>query len=101
MTTTILILLVCSTVITSVVNAMKPAFKKFSGKYTVTVCTFISFLLGVLASFSVAPYLWYELNDGVLTLIWLALGTGSNLIYDIRELVKSASDKIRGVVSWE
>lgn len=80
---------------------MKPAFKKFSGKYTVTVCTFISFLLGVLAAFSVAPYLWYELNDGVLVLIWLALGTGSNLIYDVRELVKSASDKIRGVVSGE
>jgi len=101
MTTTILILLVCSTVITSVVNAMKPAFKKFSGKYTVTVCTFISFLLGVLASFSVAPYLWYELNSWVLVLIWLALGTGSNLIYDIREIVKSAGDKIRGVVSGE
>lgn len=101
MTNTILILLVCSTVVTSVVNAMKPAFKKFSGKYTVTVCTFISFLLGVLAAFSVAPYLWYELNDGIIVLIWLALGTGSNLIYDIWEIIKSASDKIRGVMSGE
>jgi hypothetical protein len=31
----------------------------------------------------------------------LALGTGSNLVYDIREIVKSASDKIRGVTSGE
>ena len=57
MTNTILILLVCSTVVTSIVNMAKPAFKKFSGKYTVTVCTFLSFLLGILAAFSVAPYL--------------------------------------------
>jgi hypothetical protein len=54
-----------------------------------------------LASFSVAPYLWYELNSWVLVLIGLALGTGSNLIYDVREIVKSASDKIRGAVSGE
>ena len=79
----------------------KPAFKKFSGKYTVTVCTFLSFLLGMLAAFSVAPYLWYELNNGILALIWLALGTGSNLIYDVREIIKSTGDKIRGVVREE
>lgn len=101
MTNTILILLVCSTVVTSVVNAMKPAFKKFSGKYTVTVCTFISFLLGVLASFSVAPYLWYELNDGIIVLIWLALGTGSNLVYDVWDIIKSTWDKIKWVVNKE
>lgn len=93
--------MVCSTVITSVVNCLKPAFKKFSGKYTVTVCTFISFLLGVLAAFSVAPYLWYELNDGVLVLIWLALGTGSNLVYDVWDIIKSTWDKIKWVVSKE
>lgn len=101
MTNTILILIVCSTVITSVVNCLKPAFKKFSGKYTVTVCTFLSFLLGVLASFSVAPYLWYELNTWVIILVWLALGTWSNLVYDVWDIIKSAWDKIRWTVSKE
>ena len=101
MTTTILILLVCSTVVTSIVNAMKPAFKKLTGKYTVTVCVFLSFILGVVASFSVSPYLWYELNGGLIVLIWLALGTSSNLVYDVWDIIKSASDKIRGVVSGE
>jgi predicted PurR-regulated permease PerM len=101
MTNTILILIVCSTVITSVVNSLKPAFKKFSGKYTVTVCTFLSFLLGVLASFSVAPYLWYELNTWVIILVGLALGTWSNLVYDVWDIIKSAWDKIRWTVSKE
>lgn len=101
MTNTILILIVCSTVITSVVNCLKPAFKKFSGKYTVTVCTFLAFLLGVLASFSVAPYLWYELNTWVIILVGLALGTWSNLVYDVWDIIKSAWDKIRWTVSKE
>ena len=98
MTNLILILIVCSTVITSIINAAKPGFKKLTWKYTVTVAVALSFILGIVASFSVAPYLWLELNAGLLTLIWLALGTGSNIFYDVRELVKSASDKIRGVV---
>lgn len=98
MTTTILILIACSTVITSIVNAAKPWYKKFAGQYTVTVSVFLSFLLWIIASFSVAPYLWIELNTGVLVLIWLALGTWSNLFYDLWELIKSTTEKIRGVV---
>lgn len=98
MTTTILILIACSTVITSIVNAAKPWYKKFAGQYTVTVSVFLSFLLWIIASFSVAPYLWIELNTGVLVLIGLALGTWSNLFYDLWELIKSATEKIRGVM---
>lgn len=98
MTTTILILIACSTVITSIVNAAKPWYKKFAGQYTVTVSVCLSFLLWIIASFSVAPYLWIELNTGVLVLIGLALGTWSNLFYDLWELIKSATEKIRGVV---
>lgn len=98
MTTPILILITCSTVITSIINAAKPWFKKLTGKYTVTVSVALSFLLWILASFSVSPYLWMELNTGVLALIWLALGTGSNLFYDLWELLKSATDKIRSTI---
>lgn len=98
MTNTILILIACSTVITSIVNAAKPAYKKFSGKFTVTISVAISFILGIVASFSVAPYLFAELNTWLLILIGLALGTGSNLFYDLWELLKSTTDKIRSTI---
>lgn len=98
MTNTILILIACSTVITSIVNAAKPAYKKFSGKFTVTISVLLSFALGIVASFSVAPYLLPELNTGLLVLVGLALGTGSNLFYDLWELLKSATDKIRSTI---
>lgn len=97
MTNVILILVVCSTVITSIINAAKPWFKKLTGKYTVTVSVALSFILGIVAAFSVAPYLDLELNAWLLVLIWLALGTWANIFYDVRDLVKSASDKIRWV----
>lgn len=77
-------------------NAMKPAFKKLTWSYTVTVCVFISFLLGVLAAFSVAPYIGYELNDGILLLIGLALGTGSNIFYDVWSIIKNVWEKLKG-----
>lgn len=96
MTNLILTLIVCSTIITSIIEAMKPWFKKLTGKYTVTVATLLSFLLWILASFSIAPYVWLELNSGLLIIIWLALWTGSNLFYDVWSLIKNASDKI-----WE
>ena len=98
MTTTILILIACSTVITSIVNAAKPWYKKFAGKYTVTVSVALAFVLGIIASFSVAPYLFVDLNAGVLVLIGLALGTWSNLFYDLWELIKTTTDKIRSTI---
>lgn len=98
MTNLILILIVASTVITSIINAAKPWYKKLTWKYTVTVSVALSFILGIVAAFSVAPYLDLELNAWLLVLIWLALGTWANIFYDVRDLVKSASDKIRWVV---
>lgn len=98
MTNLILILIVASTVITSIINAAKPWYKKLTGKYTVTVSVALSFILGIVAAFSVAPYLDLELNNGLLVLIGLALGTWSNIFFDVWELVKSTTDKIRWVV---
>jgi len=101
MTNLILTLIVCSTVITSIVNVAKPAYKKFAGKYAISITTLLSFLLGILSAFSLAPYLGLELNSGLLLLLWMALGTGSNLFYDVWSLIKNASDKIRGIVGEE
>ena len=57
MTNLILTLIVCSTVITSIVNVAKPAYKKFAGKYAISITTLLSFLLGILSAFSLAGYL--------------------------------------------
>lgn len=88
MTNLLLYFVALATVITSIVNFLKPAYKKFAGRFNATISIAVSFILWVLASFSVAPYLGLELNTGMLILLWLALGTGSNIFYDCRELVK-------------
>lgn len=98
MTNLILILIVASTVITSIINAAKPWYKKLTWKYTVTVSVALSFILGIVAAFSVSPYLDLELNNWLIVLMWLALGTWSNIFYDVWELIKSTTDKIRWVV---
>lgn len=98
MATTITILTVCATVITSIINCAKPWYKKLAGKYTVTVSVLLSFVLWEIASFSVAPYLWMELNNGVIFMLWLALGTGSNIFYDLWEIVKWLGVKLNEAV---
>lgn len=74
---------------------MKPAWKKFAGKWNATINIAVSFILWLVASFSVAPYLSIELNNGLLVILWLALGTWSNLFYDLWEIVKWLWDKLR------
>lgn len=88
MTNLILTLIVCSTVITSIVNVAKPAYKKFAGKYAISITTLLSFLLGILSAFSLSSYLGWEYNAWLLIMLWLALWTGSNIFYDVWELVK-------------
>lgn len=88
MTNLILILIVCSTVITSIVNVAKPAYKKFAGKYAISITTVLSFLLWILSAFSLSAYLGWEYNAWLLVMLWLALGTWSNIFYDVRELIK-------------
>jgi hypothetical protein len=48
----------------------------------------LSFLLGILSAFSLSAYLGWEYNAWLLIMLWLALGTGSNIFYDVRELIK-------------
>ena len=95
MTNLILVWVVCSTVITSLINTMKPAYKQFSGKRCVTISTILAFGLGILCAFSVIPLLGLEVNTGLTILIWLALGTGSNIFYDVLNLINSRSDKLK------
>ena len=95
MTNTILILIACAMIITSVVNFAKPAYKSKTGKRANTITIWLSFALGILASFSVAPYLDISLNTGLLILLGLGLGTGANLFYDIWDLVKQWAKNLK------
>jgi len=90
MTQTILILIWLSMIITSVINFAKPAYKSFAWKFEATINIGLSFILGIVASFSVAPYLELELNTGLLILLGLGLWTWSNLFYDLLRLVQNA-----------
>lgn len=95
MTTIIIAAIVCATIITSIVNFAKPAYKEFTGKYSETISIGLSFILGIVAAFSVVPFFGFELNTGAIILIGLALGTGSNIFYDIREIIKGAGAKLK------
>lgn len=89
MQTTLLILLWTSMVITSIVNFAKPAYEEFAWKYAVTINIALSFILWVCAAFAVNPYLELELNNWALVLIWLALGTGATIFYDLWKLIQN------------
>lgn len=95
MTNTILILIACAMVITSSVNFAKPSYKSKTGKRASTITIWLSFALGILASFSVAPYLEISLNTGLLILLGLGLGTWANLFYDIWDLVKQWAKSLK------
>ena len=98
MTNLILVGIVCSTVITSIINAMKPWYKKIAWKWTVTISTALAFALWIICAFSLVSYMNLELNVGLTIMVWLALWTWSNVFYDIRELVKTWSDKIKSAL---
>lgn len=96
MSTLIIAAIACATVITSIVNFAKPAYEEFAWKFVATINIALSFILWMVASASIVPLLWLELPWWLIILIGLALGTGSNIFYDIRELIKGAGDKLRG-----
>ena len=89
MQTTILILIATAMVITTIVNFAKPAYEQFVGRFSVTINIALSFILWVCSAFAIRPYLEFEVASGALVLLWLALGTGANIFYDIWKLVQN------------
>lgn len=89
MQTSLLILIWTAMVITSIVNFAKPAYEEFVGKYATTINIALSFILWVCSAFAVRPYLEFDLSAWALILIWLALGTGATIFYDIWKLVQN------------
>lgn len=89
MDTLIIWLIIISTVITTIVNFAKPAYEQFAGKRAVTINIWLSFLLGIASAFAILPYIGIELWIGATILIWLWLGTGSTVFYDLWKLIQN------------
>lgn len=82
-------------IITSIVNFAKPAYQEFVWKYEPTVNIALSFLLWICSAFAIRPYLEWELATWAIILLWLALGTGANIFYDIWSLIQWFGSKLR------
>ena len=92
MTNLILIWVVCSTVITTLINFSKPAYEwVVKKKYVWTISIALAFALWILAAFSIDT--WIELSVGLKILAWLTMGTGSTIWYDFWKLLKSFEKK--------
>lgn len=95
MTNLILILVVCSTVISTIISFAKPAYEGLvKKKYIATISIGLAFILGIVAAFSVD--FWLELTVWAKILLWLALGTWSTIWYDAWEILKSIETRL----SW-
>lgn len=97
MGTLVLLFIIISTIITSIIEFIKPAYKKVTWKYAVSINVALSFILWLIASYSFAPYFGFDFNNWMLFLAWLALWTWSNIWYDLWQIVKSFWDKIKSV----
>lgn len=76
-------------IITSIVNFAKPAYQEFVWKYEPTINIALSFLLWICSAFAIRPYLEWELATWAIILLWLALGTGANIFYDVWKLIQN------------
>ena len=92
MTTTICSLIVTAMVITSVCNFIKSSISWILKKKQITLIAMgASFVLGLIAAFSIN--FWIELEVGAKILLWLALWTGSWIWYDARSVIQEFSSK--------
>lgn len=89
---TILILIIASMIIVSITNFIKESVSSITKKKVLPVYSMlISFILWIIAAFSFD--LWAEYAIWAKLLLGLALGTGSQIFYDILETIKSLQGK--------
>ena len=89
MQTGIILMIIASTIITTIVNFAKPAYKEFAGKRETTINIVLSFILWICSAFAIKPYIPEEIWAWATILIWLALGTWSTVFYDIWKLIQN------------
>lgn len=91
-TTTIIALIICSMIITSIINFVKEWISWITKKKVLPVISMgLAFVLWIIAAFSFD--LWTEYAIWAKLLLGLALGTGSQIFYDILETIKSLQGK--------
>lgn len=91
-TTTIIALIICSMIITSIINFVKEWISWITKKKVLPVISMgLAFVLWLIAAFSFD--LWAEYTIGAKVLLWLALGTWSQIFYEILEVIKSLENK--------
>lgn len=94
MATNICILICAATVISWIVEFAKPSYISLvSKKYQATISIWLSFILWIIASFSLVWYLSIELNMWATVLLWLALGTWATLRYDLWRIIQDFTSK--------
>lgn len=89
MQTAIILMIIASTIITTIVNFAKPAYKDLVGKREATINIGLSFVLGICSAFAIVPYMEIEIWVGATILIWLALWTWSTVFYDLWKLIQN------------
>lgn len=89
MQTAIILMIIASTIITTIVNFAKPAYKDLVGKRETTINIGLSFVLGICSAFAITPYVEIEIWVWATILIWLALGTWSTVFYDMWRLIQN------------
>lgn len=97
MSMNILLCVVASTIVTAIINFAKPAYSKWAGKAKDTINVALSFLLWVVASYAVYPRINVELTSGAIVLIGLAIGTGSQIWFEVLEILKNWNAKTKGL----
>lgn len=95
MQTAIILMIIASTIITTIVNFAKPAYKDLVGKRETTINIGLSFVLGICSAFAIAPYMEIEIWVGATILIWLALWTWSTVFYDLWRLIQNIWSKTK------
>lgn len=93
MATTITLLTVCATVISTIISFAKPGYMGLvRKKYVSTISIWFAFILGIIAAFSVD--FWLDITAWGKILLWLALGTGSTIWYDLWEILKAFETRL-------
>lgn len=95
MTTNLLLCVIASTIVTAIINFAKPAYSKRAGKAKDTINVALSFILWIVASYAIYPYINVELTAGAIVLIGLAIWTGSQIWYSVLEILKWWGSKVK------
>lgn len=95
MATNLLLCVIASTIVTAIVNFAKIWYKGIKKEVKDAINVLLSFWLGIVASYAIYPRISLELTTGAIILIWLGIGTGSQIRYSVLEILKWWGSKVK------